>query len=155
MAHSKTRSRSLHCPAKAMGASRPRSYTPLSDALSQPLTFVDTELAEGIQRHCLVGLLAAAMSRKRRADGEPLVNVLCALLVWPLLRVKSLHAFCSELCQILAGGVSVLYDLLGREDINWRGLVAELARRVYRGNDLGPRSRCAFVVDDTAQARAG
>ena len=134
---------------------QPRSYTPLSDALSQPLTFTDTELAEGIQRHSLPGLLAAAMHRKRRSDGEPLPSVLCALLVWPLMKVKSLHCFCAELCQILAGHVSVLYDLLGREDINWRGLASELARRVYRANELGPRSQRAFVVDDTSQARAG
>jgi len=108
---------------------QPRSYTPISDALSQPLTFADTELAEGIQRHSLAGRLAAAISRKRRSDGEPLPHVLCALLVWPLLKVKSLHCFCAELCQILAGQVSVLYDFLGREDINWRGLASELARR--------------------------
>jgi hypothetical protein len=134
---------------------RPRSYTPLSDALSQPLTFTDTELTEGIQRHSLVALLKAAISRKRRSDGEPLSNVLCALLVWPLLKVKSLHCFCAELCQILAGHVSVLYDFLGREDINWRGLTSELAARVYHGNELGSPSQCAFVVDDTSQARAG
>ncbi len=134
---------------------QPRSYTKLSDALNQPLTFADTELAEGLQRHSLVGLLRAALGRKRRSDGEPLPNVLCALLVWPLLKAKSLHCFCAELCQILAGQVSVLYDFLGREDINWRGLAAELARRVYQGNDLGTRSQCAFVVDDTTQARAG
>ena len=132
-----------------------RSYTPLSDALSQPLTFTDTELAEGIQQHSLAGVLAAAISRKRRCDGEPLANLLCALLVWPLLKVKSLHCFCAELCQILAGQVSVLYDFLGREDIHWRGLASELARRVYQGNDLGPPSQRAFVVDDTSQARAG
>ena len=134
---------------------QPRSYTPLSDALSQPLTFTDTELAEGIQRHSLPGLLSAAIRRQRRSDGEPLPNLLCALLVWPLLKVKSLHCFCAELCQILAGHVSVLYDFLGREDIHWRGLASELARRVYQHNDLGPRSQCAFVVDDTSQARAG
>lgn len=134
---------------------QPRSYTPLADALSQPLTFADTELAEGIQRHSLASLLRAAIHRQRRSDGEPLPNVLCALLVWPLLKVKSLHCFCAELCQILAGHVSVLYDFLGREDINWRGLLGELARRVYQGNDLGPRSQRAFVVDDTSQARAG
>ena len=96
----------------------PRTYTPLADALAQPLTFADTELAEGIQRHALVGLLRAAFSRKRRSDGEPLPSVLCALLVWPLLQAKSLHCFCAELCQFLAGQVSVLYDFLGREDIN-------------------------------------
>ena len=134
---------------------RPRSYTPLSDALSQPLTFADTELSEGLQRHSLAGLLGAAISRQRRSDGEPLPNVLCALLVWPLLKAKSLHCFCAELCQFLAGQVSVLYDFLGREDINWRGLAAELARKVDRANDLGPRSQRAFVVDDTSQARAG
>lgn len=133
----------------------PRSYTPLSDALSQPFTFADTELAEGVQRHSLVGLLSVAISRKRRSDGEPLPSVLCALLVWPLMKVKSIHCFCSELCQILAGKVSVLYDFLGREDINWRGLSCELARRVYRANDLGGASQRAFVVDDTSQARAG
>ncbi len=133
----------------------PRSYTPLSDALSQPLTFSDTELAEAIQRHSLVGLFAGAIHRKRRSDGEPLPSVLCALLVWPLLKVKSLHCFCAELCQILAGKVSVLYDLLGREDINWRALANDLASKVYQANDLGPRSQRAFVVDDTSQARAG
>jgi hypothetical protein len=133
----------------------PRSYTPVSDALSQPLTFADTELAEGIQRHALAGLLSAAMSRPRRAGAEPLLNVLCALLVWPLLKVKSLHCFCAELCQILGGHVSVLYDFLGREDINWRGLTGQVARNVYQANELGPPSQCAFVADDTSQARAG
>ena len=71
----------------------------------------------------LAGRLARARPSAASAarDGEPLPNVLCALLVWPLLKVKSLHCFCAELCQILAGQVSVLYDFLGREDINWRG----------------------------------
>jgi hypothetical protein len=123
--------------------------------LSQPLTFVDTEVAEGLRRHSVVGLLAAALGRQRRSDGESLSNLLCALLVWPLMKVKSLHCFCAELCQILAGKVSVLYDFLGREDINWRGLSNELARRVYQENEIGSRSQRAFVVDDTSKARAG
>lgn len=141
---------------KARKASRqPRSYTPLSDALRQPLVFSDTELAEGIQRYGLVGLLRTALRRRRRSDGEPLPNLLCALLVWPLLKAKSLHCFCAELCQILAGHVSVLYDFLGREDIHWRGLAAEVSRRVAQDHDLGPPSQCALVADDTCQARAG
>lgn len=134
---------------------RPRSYTPLSDALRQPLVFTDTELAEGIQRHSLARSLRTALSRQRRSDGEPLLNLLCALLVWPLLQAKSLHCFCAQLCQILAGQVSVLYDFLGREDIHWRGVSSELARRVHQANELGPRSQRAFVVDDTSQARSG
>ena len=138
-----------------MTKSRSPSYTPVSDACSQPCTFVDTELSAGIQRHSLVGRLVGAISRQRRSDGEPLGNVLCALLVWPLLKVKSLHCFCAELCQFLAGEVSVLYDFLGREDINWRGLDSELSRRVYQANEMGCRSESAFVVDDSSKARAG
>ena len=84
--------------AKNKSASRPRSYTPISDALSKPFTFANTELSEGIQRHGLGALLAAAMHRKRRCDGEPLHQVLCALLVWPLLKrnFQSILAFFSS-----------------------------------------------------------
>jgi len=151
----KPSARSAARPQISRAPRRPRSYTPLSDALSQPLTFADTELAEGLRRHALAGLLRAAISRRRRSDGEPLPNVLCALLVWPLLKAKSLHCFCAQLCQFLAGQISVLYDFLGRQDINGRGLLGELAGRVSQDNDLGPRSQRAFVVDDTSQARAG
>ena len=142
-------------PATRKARRHPRSYTPLAEALKKPFTFVDTELAEGLQRHSLVGLLAAVIGRQRRADGEPLANLLCALLVWPLLKVKSLPCFCSELGQILAGKVSGLYDFRGREDINWRGLASALARRVFHANELGARSQRSCVVDDTSQARAG
>ena len=54
---------------------QPRSYTPLSDALSQPLTFADTELAEGVQRHSLVGLLSVAISRMcAHSSSVPLIR---------------------------------------------------------------------------------
>jgi hypothetical protein len=141
--------------AQAKGQRRPPSYTPISDALSQPCTFADTELAEGIQRHSLVGLLKALMGRQRRSNSEPLSSVLCALLVWPLLKVKSIHCFCAELCQILQGEVSVLYDFLGQEKTNWRALSSGVSYRVYQDNELGAPSECALVADDTSKARAG
>ena len=155
MARSHKNKRTAGPGAKKKGARHPRSYTPLSDALSEPFTFADTEIAEGIQRYSLGGLLAAAINRKRRSDGEPLMQVLCALLIWPLLKVDSIHCFCAELCQIRSGKVSVLCDFLGREDVNWRGLSSELARRIMQQNELGPRRQRAFVVDDTSKARAG
>ena len=91
----------------------PRSYTPLSDALSQPLAFADTELAEGLQRHSLVGLLRAAIGRKRRSDGEPLPNVLWALLVWPLLKVKSSTASalsCARFSPATSASSTIFWD---------------------------------------------
>jgi hypothetical protein len=155
MARSQKKRRSATPGTNKKGARPPRSYTPLTDALNQPFTFADTELAAGIQRHALGGLLAAVMRRQRRADAEPLMRVLCALLAWPLLKVASIHCFCAELDQILTSQVSVLYDFLGREDINWRALSSALARRVLQQNELGARGQRAFVVDDTSKARAG
>lgn len=134
---------------------RPRSYTPISDALAEPFRFADTELAEGISRHGLVGLLTSCISRKRRRDGEPLGNVLCALLVWPLLNLQSIHCYCSELGQILQGKVSVLYDFLGREDVGWRAFSTRVARRIGQENDLGPIKQRAFVIDDSLKERSG
>lgn len=134
---------------------RPRSYTPIADALDKPFCFADTELAHAIIRHGLVSLFVQSISRKRRRDGEPINNLLCALLTWPLLTLKSIHCFCSDLGQILRGQASVLYDFLGREDIGWRALVGQLARQVFDENDLGVRSERAFVIDDTTKARAG
>src|SRR5438876_12075258 len=56
------------------GRPRPRSYTPVSDALKQPFSFADTELAEGIGRHGLVGLLARGLepqeTPRRRTSGQ-------------------------------------------------------------------------------------
>lgn len=140
---------------KKPAARKPRSYTPLSDALSQPNTFADTELSEGIRRHGLLSLLGQALGRQRRSNAQPLAHLLCALLVWPLLKVTSLHCFCAELGQILVGKVSVLYDFLGREDINWRGLSSALARRVNQANEIGPSPLRAWVVDDSNKARSG
>lgn len=133
----------------------PRSYTPIADALEKPGCFADTELAYGIRAHGLIGLLTQAISRKRRGDGEPIGNVLCALLVWPLLGLRSIHCFCSELGQFIQGQASVLYDFLGRENVSWRSLSAQTALAVCQQNDLGPREQRAFVVDDTIKQRTG
>ena len=154
---SKRGKRSKPSPARGSStrAASPRSYTPLADALSRPHTFADTELAEGISRHGLRSLFGQILSKKRRQGAEPLNNLLCALLVWPLLNVKSIHCYCVELGQILIGNASVIYDFLGREDINWRGFSSELARRVNQQNDLGSLSERAFVVDDTSKPRSG
>ena len=114
MNRSKTKTRAGGSRRSQKAPRRPRSFTPVSDALSQPFTFADTEISEGIQRHGLSGLLAAVMQAKRRPDAEPLNQVLCALLIWPLLKVVSIHCFCAELGQVLSGKVSVLYDFLGR-----------------------------------------
>jgi hypothetical protein len=149
---------------KSRGKVTRRSYTPISDALSQPQVFADTEMADGIGRHGMVAGLKQAMSRDRRSDGEPLSNILAALLAWPLLKVPSIHCFCCELCQFLQGSKessstkglhNILYNFLGREDINWRRQSSNLSASVARSNDLGPVEERALVADDSLKKRRG
>lgn len=139
-----------------------RSYTPISDALAQPQVFADTELADGIKKHGLVNLFARCFRKERRSDAEPIAGILCALIVWPLLKVPSIHCFCSELCQFLTGRKDdsqrrqdILYGVMGREDINWRSFSRRVSMNVASQTDLGPVNQRTFVVDDSIKQRRG
>lgn len=124
--------------------------------------FADSELADGIKRHAMVNSFSRTCSKKRREDGEPLAAILIALLVWPLLKVASIHAFCCELCHFIKGRKEgserkqdILYSVLRREDINWRNQAASLSKSIALKNDLGVVERRAFVIDDTLKTRRG
>ena len=141
-----------------------RTYTPISDALENPLVFADTELGDDINRHGLVNEFSKVMGKPRRSDAVALPGLLIALLVWPILgmHVSSIHSFCTELCQFIKGKAGdskrkadILYSLLRREDINWRNFAKALSRSVVSSIDLGPSDQCAFVIDDTIKARRG
>jgi hypothetical protein len=139
-----------------------RTYTPISDALARPFVFADCELSEGIKRHSLVNLFSRMFGKARREDAEPLPAILVSLLIWPLLKVPSIHSFCCELCHFLQGRNEegqrkhdILYGILRREDINWRNLAASLSRKVGAQINLGPVERRAFVVDDSIKTRRG
>ncbi len=84
-----------------------RSYQPISQALSDPRVFADTELGDGIRAHGMVNLFRAVFGKARRIDGECPGAILAALLVWPILKLEnsSIHAFCSELGQFLKSRV--------------------------------------------------
>ncbi|MFT5407092.1 MAG: hypothetical protein ACI9DF_005963 [Verrucomicrobiales bacterium] len=114
-----------------------RSYTPISDALSQPNTLADNEFSEGIARFNLLSLLSQCMKKERRSDGVELVQILMTLLVWPVLNSSSIHCYCSELCQYiwinakkLRRPADVIYDFWAREDINWRKWAYKMSRQV-------------------------
>ena len=62
-----------------------RSYTPISDALSQPNTLADNVFSTGIVRFSLLPLLNQCMKKERRSDGVELVQILMTLLGWPAL----------------------------------------------------------------------
>ncbi len=49
----------------------------------------------------------------------------------------------------------VMYDLLKREDVNWRVLNLQAAKGVYQQNTLGQSRIRAFVLDDSIKTRCG
>jgi hypothetical protein len=139
-----------------------RSYTPISDALSQPNTLADNEFSDGLVRFDLAGALARFMGRRRRSDGVQLPQILMTLLVWPVLKLSSIHCFCSELCQYLkrndqrpARPEDTIYDFWAQEVINWRGWAREASRRIAAEVELGSVAKRAFVTDDSLRKRRG
>ena len=48
-----------------------------------------------------------------------------------------------------------MYDLLKREDINWRLFNLQTARGIYQQNTLGQSRIRALVLDDTIKTRCG
>ena len=138
------------------------SYTPISDAISQQSTLADNEFHEGLRRFNLVTLLSQCMPKGRRSNAVELSQILITLLVWPVLKSKSIHCFCSELCQYMKKGAQkvkrpadVIYDFWAREDINWRMFATKASLKVSKEIDLGNPQELAFVVDDSLKPRRG
>jgi len=139
-----------------------QSYTPISDALSQPNTLADNEFSDGLVQFNLVGLLSRSFKRKRRNDGVQFSQIVMTLLVWPILKVSSIHCFCQELGQYLRREgkrperpEDIIYDFWACEDINWRSWACNVSRQVGAQIDIGSPDKSAFVVDDTLKGRRG
>jgi len=138
-----------------------RSYTPISDALSQPNILADNEFSENFKRFNIALMLKQSLSKDRRSDAVKLSQIAISLLVWPMLKLQSVHCFCSELCQYLEIGgdkteghkpkrsSEILYDFWGREDINWRQfalkwrkvLLFALLSMIPLNQDVGKKSK--------------
>ena len=83
-------------------------------------------------------------------------------MAWPILKLESVHCFCSELCQYLThrGGkaknpAEIIYSFWGREDINWRAFAHKVTKKVSQTLKFNDRSENCFVLDDTLKARRG
>ncbi len=81
------------------------------------------------------------------------------LLIWPVLKMSSIHCFCNELCQYLKQCLGrpedVIYDFWGSEDINWRNWACQTSAKVLKQVDLGKVQKMAFIVDDSLKQRRG
>ena len=125
-----------------------------ADILSDPQIPVDNLLARLWKTMTIPTLLSRAGISKR--SGLPAPDVIYLLLLWVWLKVSSIHLFSREALQDFADvRKDVIYDFLKREDVNWRGLHQQIARKTYQDHRLSDCQIKAFVVDDSIKIRRG
>jgi hypothetical protein len=97
-------------------------------------------------------LLTRADFKKR--SGTPASDIVYLLLLWVWLKVDSIGMFSKDSLQSFsAAKKDAPYDLLNREDLNWRKLQLLTAKKVIGSTDNSTLR--AFVVDDTVKIRRG
>jgi DDE superfamily endonuclease len=92
----------------------------------------------------------------KKRSGIDISEAVFLLLLWKWLNVASIAMFSRKALGVFSQAKKdVMYDLLKREDINWRELNSQTAKEVYRQNKLGNSRIRAFVLDDSIKTRKG
>lgn len=91
-----------------------------------------------------------------KRSGIEITEAVFLLLLWKWLNMSSIAMFSKKaLGTFSMARKDVMYDLLKREQINWRALNSQTAKAVYQQNKLiGSRVK-AFILDDSIKTRCG
>lgn len=123
-----------------------------ADLLNQPGLKLDNLFHTMWQRLGVTTLLKRCGFTKR--SGHSVEQVVYLLMLWVWLKVDSIAMFARESLQSFsAAKKDALYDLLNREELNWRRLQLLIAKKVINETEEG--SVRAFVVDDSVKMRRG
>ncbi|WP_191321813.1 transposase [Colwellia sp. C1TZA3] len=123
-----------------------------ADLLSQTNLKIDNTFSSTWKSIGFNVMLRQAKFSKR--SGTPVGDVTYLLMLWVWLKVDSVAMFSRDaLLSFSAAKKDALYDLLNREDLDWRKLQLLTAKKVLRANSKKQIS--AFVIDDTVKTRSG
>lgn len=126
----------------------------VADLLNDPVTYIDNVFADGWKRLGLNSLIAKSGLSKR--TGTHASEVVYLLLIWRWLNVSSIGMFAHKALGLFSQAKKdVMYDLLKREDINWRMLNLTVAAKLYNAHKLQDTEVRAFVLDDSIKSRRG
>ncbi len=116
--------------------------------------YIDNLFADTWKKLKLNSLIKSAGFTKR--SGIEITEAVFLLLLWKWLNMSSIAMFSKKaLGTFSMARKDVMYDLLKREEINWRVLNSQTAKAVYQQNKLiGSRIK-AFVLDDSIKTRCG
>ncbi len=116
--------------------------------------YIDNLFADTWKKLGFNQLLQTAGFTKR--SGIQITEAVFLLLLWKWLNVSSIALFSRKaLGSFSAAKKDVMYDLLKREDVNWRELNQQAARKIYVTYKLGSSRIKAFVLDDSIKTRRG
>lgn len=126
----------------------------IGNVLTDSKHYIDNLFADTWKSLKIGNLIKAAGFTKR--SGIQITEAVFLLMLWKWLNVSSIALFSRKaLGMFTEAKKDVMYDLLKREDINWRELNQQIAKEIYRHNKLeGSRIR-AFVLDDSIKTRRG
>ena len=123
-----------------------------ADLLSQANLNIDNTFNSTWKSLNFKGMLNQAKFSKR--SGTPVGDIVYLLMLWVWLKVDSVAMFSRDaLLSFSAAKKDALYDLLNREDLDWRKLQLLTAKKVLKSNSKNKLS--AFVIDDSVKIRRG
>jgi hypothetical protein len=89
-----------------------------------------------------------------KGSGTPARDVVYLLMLWVWLKIDSVGMFSRDaLLSFSTTKKDALYDLLNREDLDWRKYKLLTAKKVLKANSQSSLS--AFVIDDSVKMRRG
>ena len=126
----------------------------VDDVLSHPGQCVDNIFAQAWKSLNLNKLIQQAGFKKRTGVG--ITEALFLLVLWKWINASSIAVFCRQsLSTFSAAKKDVMYDLLKREDADWRGLHGQVGGAIYKQCAIATSRLKVFVLDDTMQERRG
>ncbi|MCU7886892.1 MAG: hypothetical protein KZQ59_00535 [Candidatus Thiodiazotropha sp. (ex Lucinoma aequizonata)] len=116
--------------------------------------YIDNLFADTWKKLKMNSLIKGAGFIKR--SGVEVTEAMFILLLWKWLNMLSIAMFSRNALGIFSmARKDVMYDLLKREEINWRVLNSQTAKAVYQQNKLTGSRVKAFVLDNSIKTRCG
>jgi len=126
----------------------------ISVVITDSKHYIDNLFADTWKKLKLNSLIRRAGFTKR--SGIEVTEAVFVLLIWKWLNMSSIAMFSKKaLGTFSRARKDVMYDLLKREEINWRVLNSQAAKAVYQQNKLAGSRVKAFVLDDSIKTRCG
>jgi SRSO17 transposase len=126
----------------------------ISAVLNDSKHYIDNLFADTWKSLKMNSLIRDAGFTKR--SGVGIAEAVFVLLLWKWLNMSSIAMFSKKaLGSFSRVRKDVMYDLLKREEINWRALNSQTAKAVYQQNKLTGSRVKAFVLDDSIKTRRG